>query len=66
MKITKRAWGLTLLALAALVFMLWLADLLHFGKITPGTVALKAAPERAGNWWSRSRKCPRICRCWPR
>ena len=46
MKITKRAWGLTLLALAALVFMLWLADLLHFGKIAPGTVAFPAAPEK--------------------
>jgi membrane fusion protein (multidrug efflux system) len=44
MKITNRAWGLTLLALASLVFMLWLADLLHFGKIAPGTVTLPAAP----------------------
>jgi membrane fusion protein (multidrug efflux system) len=46
MKITKRAWGLTLLALASLVFMLWLADLLHFGKIAPGTVALPAPSEK--------------------
>jgi membrane fusion protein (multidrug efflux system) len=46
MKITKRAWGLTLLAVAALVFMLWLADLLHFGKITPGTVAFPPAREK--------------------
>jgi membrane fusion protein (multidrug efflux system) len=46
MKITKRAWGLTLLTLGSLVFMLWLADLLHFGKIVPGTVSLPAAPEK--------------------
>jgi membrane fusion protein (multidrug efflux system) len=46
MKITKRAWGLTLLALASLLFMLWLADLLHFGKIAPGTVPLKTAREK--------------------
>jgi membrane fusion protein (multidrug efflux system) len=46
MKITKRAWGLTILALASLVFMLWLADLLHFGKIAPGTVPLQAVSEK--------------------
>jgi RND family efflux transporter MFP subunit len=41
MKITKRVWGLAALVLVALVFMLWLADLLHFGKIAPGTVPFK-------------------------
>ena len=46
MKLTKRAWGLILLALGSLVFMLWLADLLHFGKIAPGRVPLKGAPEK--------------------
>jgi len=44
MKLTKRAWGLIILVLASLVFMLWLADLLHFDKIPPGTVPLKAEP----------------------
>jgi hypothetical protein len=47
MKITKRAWGLTLLALAALLFMLWLADLLHFGK-TPGHGGISAARKGPG------------------
>lgn len=46
MKISKRLWGLILLALGSLVFMLWLADLLHFGKIAPGTVALPPAPQK--------------------
>ncbi len=44
MKITKRGWGLLALVLGSLVFMLWLADLLHFDKIAPGTVPLKAEP----------------------
>jgi RND family efflux transporter MFP subunit len=38
----KNLYGLAVLVLGALVFMLWLAGLLHFGKIAPGTVALKA------------------------
>jgi RND family efflux transporter MFP subunit len=42
MKITKRGWGLIALVLGSLVFMLWLADLLHFDKIAPGTVPFKA------------------------
>jgi RND family efflux transporter MFP subunit len=40
----KKLYGLAVLVLGALVFMLWLAGLLHFGKIAPGTVALKAPP----------------------
>jgi RND family efflux transporter MFP subunit len=35
------------LVVGALIFMLWLAGLLHFGKIAPGTVALKE-PSWAG------------------
>jgi len=46
MKITKRVWGLAALVLVALVFMLWLADLLHFDKIAPGTVPSQAAPAK--------------------
>ncbi len=44
----KKFYGLAALVLGALIFMLWLAGLLHFGKIAPGTVALKApaAPGR--------------------
>ena len=37
----KNLYGLAALVVLALVFMLWLAGLLHFGKIAPGTVALK-------------------------
>jgi RND family efflux transporter MFP subunit len=40
MKIT----GLAALVVAAILFMAWLAGLLHFGKIAPGLVAPKAAP----------------------
>jgi RND family efflux transporter MFP subunit len=38
----KKLAGLSALVLGALVFMLWLAGLLHVGKIPPATVALKA------------------------
>jgi RND family efflux transporter MFP subunit len=39
----KKILGLSALVVAALVFMLWLAGLLHFGKIAPGLVAKKEA-----------------------
>jgi RND family efflux transporter MFP subunit len=35
----RQIFGLTALVLAAVVFMMWLAGLLHLGKISPGTVA---------------------------
>lgn len=44
MKLSRRTWGLILLVTGSLVFMLWLADLLHFDKISPGTRPLKPAP----------------------
>lgn len=40
----KKLYGLAALVVVALVFMLWLAGLLHFGKIRPGTVALQVPP----------------------
>ncbi|MEW6660504.1 MAG: efflux RND transporter periplasmic adaptor subunit [Thermodesulfobacteriota bacterium] len=40
----KKLYGFAVLVLGVLVFMLWLAGLLHFGKITPGTLALKTPP----------------------
>jgi RND family efflux transporter MFP subunit len=43
---TKKIAGLAALILTALAFMLWLAGLLHFGKIAPGTRALEALPVR--------------------
>ena len=39
----KKILGLTALVVVALLFMAWLAGLLHFGKIAPGLVAPKAA-----------------------
>ncbi len=39
----KKIIGLTVLVATALLFMAWLAGLLHFGKIAPGLVAEKAA-----------------------
>ncbi len=39
----KKIIGLSALVVAALLFMAWLAGLLHFGKIGPGRVAEKAA-----------------------
>jgi len=41
---TKKIAGLSALVVGALVFMAWLAGLLHFGKIAPGLVPLKGAP----------------------
>jgi RND family efflux transporter MFP subunit len=40
----KKIFGLGALVVAAVLFMLWLAGLLSFSKIAPGTVALKAPP----------------------
>ncbi len=40
----KKIIGLSALVLGVLLFMAWLAGLLHFGKIAPGLVPLKGAP----------------------
>jgi RND family efflux transporter MFP subunit len=40
----KKIIGLSALVLGAIVFMAWLAGLLHFGKIAPGLVTFKGAP----------------------
>ena len=40
----KKIAGLAALSITALAFMMWLAGLLHFGKIAPGTTALEAPP----------------------
>lgn len=40
---TKKIAGLIALVAGALVFMAWLAGLLHFGKIAPGLVPIKGA-----------------------
>ncbi len=40
----KKLIGLSALVVGAVVLMLWLAGLLHFGKIAPGLVPLKGAP----------------------
>jgi len=40
----KKIIGLSVLVLAALLFMAWLAGLLHFGKIAPGRAPLAGAP----------------------
>jgi membrane fusion protein (multidrug efflux system) len=40
----KKIAGLSVLVLGALLFMAWLAGLLHFGKIAPGLVPIKGAP----------------------
>ena len=42
----KKIIGLSALVLGALLFMAWLAGLLHFGKIAPGLVPIKGAPPR--------------------
>jgi RND family efflux transporter MFP subunit len=42
----KKIAGIVALSVAALALMLWLAGLLHFGRIPPGTQALKEPPAR--------------------
>ncbi len=44
MAFTKKIWGLGALVVGAVLFMAWLAGLLHFGKIAPGLVPLPPAP----------------------
>lgn len=58
MRISKRVWGLTALVLGALVFMLWLADLLHFDKIAPGTVSPKAEAGKGREYVVREQAFP--------
>ena len=40
----RKFLGLSALVVGAVVFMAWLAGLLHFGKITPGLAPLQGAP----------------------
>ena len=40
----QKILGLSALVVGAVVLMVWLAGLLHFGKIAPGLVLLKGAP----------------------
>ncbi len=42
----KKIIGLSVLVVGALLFMAWLAGLLHFGKIAPGLVPLAGAPPK--------------------
>jgi RND family efflux transporter MFP subunit len=58
MKLSTRAWGLTLLVAVSLLFMLWLADLLHFRKIAPGTVPLKAGAPAGREVVAREEEIP--------
>jgi RND family efflux transporter MFP subunit len=44
MKSRPKILGLSALVVGAVLFMAWLAGLLHFGKIAPGVVPLKGAP----------------------
>jgi RND family efflux transporter MFP subunit len=59
MKSKKRWLGLILLISGSLLFMLWLADLLHFGKIAPGTAPLKAEPLKGRELVIREEEFPR-------
>lgn len=58
MKITKRVWGLIAMVVVALVFMLWLADLLHLDKIAPGTVSSKVEPAKGREYVVREQAFP--------
>jgi len=58
MKGKKRLWGLILLVVGSLVFMLWLADLLHLGKIAPGSAPLKAAPGKGREFVVQEQEIP--------
>ena len=43
MAFNKKILGLSALVVGGVLFMAWLAGLLHFGKIAPGVVPLKGA-----------------------
>ena len=58
MKISKRIWGLAALVLGALLFMLWLADLLHFDKIAPGTMPPQAEVGKGREYVVREKAFP--------
>ncbi len=44
MAFNKKIWGLSALVVGAILFMAWLAGLLHFGKIAPGLTPLAGPP----------------------
>ena len=44
MAFNKKIWGLGALVVVALLFMAWLAGLLHFGKIAPGLAVSQPTP----------------------
>jgi RND family efflux transporter MFP subunit len=51
--------GLSALVVGAILFMAWLAGLLHFGKIAPGLVPLKGAPPQGRIWTVQETEIPR-------
>jgi len=55
----KKIIGFSALVVVALLFMAWLAGLLHFGKIAPGLVAEKAAAPAGRVLVVRERQIPR-------
>jgi membrane fusion protein, multidrug efflux system len=55
----KKIIGLSALVLGAVVFMAWLAGLLHFGKIAPGVVPLKEARAQGRMLTVRETEIPR-------
>ncbi len=55
----KKIIGLSALVLGAVVFMAWIAGLLHFGKIAPGLVPLKEKMPRGRMLTVRETKIPR-------
>jgi RND family efflux transporter MFP subunit len=55
----KKIIGLSALVLGAVLFMAWLAGLLHFGKIAPGAVPLKEARVQGRIMTVRETEIPR-------
>ena len=63
----KKIIGLSALVVGGILFMAWLAGLLHFGKIAPGLDAdHRAAASRAASWSSRKPRFPASWRSWGR
>ena len=44
MALNKKIWGLSALVVGGILFMAWLAGLLHFGKIAPGLTPITGPP----------------------
>jgi hypothetical protein len=66
MAFNKKILGLGALVVGGVLFMAWLAGLLHFGKIAPGLTPLKGPPPQGRALVVQKRRFPGTWRSWGR